>query len=148
MIVGGVLVIALGYFVKYSSIGNQMRATSQNNQAAMIVGVNINKIYTITFIFGASLSAIAGSLVGAMLVTEPSMGMHVIVKAFVVVIVGGMGSIVGSIIAGLGLGLIETFAGFLMPTEYIDIVGFSIMILVLLIKPSGIMGEKGRRSDA
>ncbi len=143
VLVAALLVILLGYFVKYSSLGNQMRATAQNFQAARIVGVNTDRVFASTFLIGSMLAGIAGALVGAMFVTEPAMGIHIIVKAFIVVIVGGMGSITGSIVAGLGLGLLETVAGAMMPAEFLDIIGFSIMIVVLLTKPTGIFGAKG-----
>ena len=138
-----VIVGFLVYFVKYTSLGNQMRATAQNFQAARIVGVHTDRVFALTFMIGATLAGIAGAMVGAMFVTEPTMGIHVIVKAFIVGIAGGMGSIAGSIVAGLGLGLVETLAGFLMPAEFLDIIGFSIMIIVLLTKPTGIFGTKG-----
>jgi len=141
-----ILVGLLGYFVKYSSLGNQMRATAQNFQAARIVGVNTDRVFALTFLIGSMLAGIAGALVGAMFVTEPAMGIHIIVKAFIVVIVGGMGSITGSIVTGLGLGLLETLAGAMMPAEFLDIIGFSIMIIVLLTKPTGIFGTKGDAS--
>jgi branched-chain amino acid transport system permease protein len=137
------LVGVLGYFVKFTRVGNEMRATAQNFQAARIVGVNTDRVFAQTFSIGAMLAGIAGALVGAMFVTEPAMGLHIIVKAFIVVIVGGMGSILGSIVAGVGLGLVETLAGALMPAEFLDIIGFSVMILVLLTKPTGIFGTKG-----
>lgn len=145
VIVGAIIVGILIYFVKYTSLGSQMRATAQNFQAATIVGINTDRVFALTFVIGAVLAGIAGALVGAMFVTEPTMGMTIIVKAFIVVIVGGMGSIAGSVVAGLGLGLVETIAGVLMPSEFIDIIGFSIMIIVLLTKPSGIFGIKGGR---
>jgi len=143
VIVGAIIVGILIFFVKYTSLGSQMRATAQNFQAATIVGINTDRVFALTFVIGAVLAGIAGALVGAMFVTEPTMGMTIIVKAFIVVIVGGMGSIAGSVVAGLGLGLVETIAGVLMPSEFIDIIGFSIMIIVLLTKPSGIFGIKG-----
>ncbi|MCB2190469.1 MAG: branched-chain amino acid ABC transporter permease [Deltaproteobacteria bacterium] len=143
VVVAFLLVALLSYFVKYSSLGNQMRATAQNFTAARIVGVNTDRVFASTFIIGSMLAGIAGALVGAMFVTEPAMGIHIIVKAFIVVIVGGMGSIIGSIVAGLGLGLLETVAGAVMPAEFLDIIGFSIMILVLLTKPTGLFGSKG-----
>lgn len=74
------------------------------------------------------------------------MGLQIVVKAFIVVIVGGIGSIEGSIIAGFGLALIETLAGALLPAEFIDIVGFSVMVVVLLTKPTGFFGVKAVRS--
>ena len=142
-LVAAVLVAFLGYFVKYTSLGNQMRATAQNFQAARIVGVHTDRVFSLTFMIGASLAGIAGALVGAMFVTEPAMGIHIIVKAFIVVIVGGMGSIAGSIVAGMGLALVETLAGAFMPAEFLDIIGFTLMIIVLLTKPTGIFGTKG-----
>ncbi|MCB2185026.1 MAG: branched-chain amino acid ABC transporter permease [Deltaproteobacteria bacterium] len=143
VVVAALLVALLAYFVKYSPLGKQMRATAQNFSAARIVGVNTDRVFASTFFIGAMLAGIAGALVGAMFVTEPAMGIHIIVKAFIVVVVGGMGSIIGSIVAGLGLGLLETVAGAAMPAEFLDIIGFSIMIIILLTKPTGLFGSKG-----
>ncbi len=145
-LVAAALVSLLAYFVKYTALGNQMRATAQNFQAARIVGVNTDRVFFLTFMIGAALAGVAGALVGAMFVTEPTMGIHIIVKAFIVVIVGGMGSIAGSIVAGMGLALVETLAGAFMPAEFLDIIGFSLMIIVLLTKPTGIFGTKGGAS--
>ena len=146
VLVVAVLVIALlGYVVKYTSLGRQMRATAQNIEAARIVGVPVDRVFASTFMIGAALAGVAGALVGAMFVVEPTMGLAVAVKAFVVVIVGGMGSIAGSIVAGFGLALIETMAGAMLPAEFIDIVAFSVMILVLLTRPSGLFGTKAVR---
>jgi branched-chain amino acid transport system permease protein len=142
LVVAVALIAVLAYVVKYTSLGRQMRAAAQNLEAARIVGVPIDRVFGATFMIGAALAGIAGALVGAMFVVEPTMGLSVAVKAFVVVIVGGMGSIAGSIVAGFGLALVETLAGALLPAEFIDIVAFSAMILVLLTRPTGLFGAK------
>jgi branched-chain amino acid transport system permease protein len=146
LVVAVLLIALLASIVKYTSLGKQMRATAQNIEAARVVGIPIDRVFSITFMIGAALAGIAGGLVGAMFVVEPTMGLQIVVKAFIVVIVGGIGSIEGSIIAGFGLALIETLAGALLPAEFIDIVGFSVMIVVLLTKPTGFFGVKAVRS--
>ena len=146
LVVAVLLIVLLASIVKYTSLGKQMRATAQNIEAARVVGIPIDRVFSITFMIGAALAGIAGALVGAMFVVEPTMGLQIVVKAFIVVIVGGIGSIEGSIIAGFGLALIETLAGALLPAEFIDIVGFSVMIVVLLTKPTGFFGVKAVRS--
>ena len=145
LVVAALLIALLGYVVKYTSLGRQMRATAQNIEAARIVGVPTDRVFSSTFMIGAGLAGVAGALVGAMFVVEPTMGLSVVVKAFVVVIVGGMGSIVGSVVAGFGLALSETLAGALLPAEFIDIVAFSVMIVVLLTRPTGLFGTKVAR---
>jgi len=119
-----------------------MRATAQNREAAVIMGVKLDRVYSLTFALGCALAAAAGGLIGAIFVVHPNMGFMPQLKGFVVVILGGMGSIWGAIAGGLILGLTESLGGGYISSQYIDAFAFIILILVLLLKPSGLFGHR------
>jgi branched-chain amino acid transport system permease protein len=131
--------IVLGHLViQRSLMGKAMRATFQNKEASALVGVRIDRIYTYAFTFGAGLAAAAGAVLGGFIPVEPSMGGVVTLKAFVVVILGGMGSFIGAIVGGLLLGLAEALGAGYLSTGWKDAIGFFAVILVLLIRPEGL----------
>jgi branched-chain amino acid transport system permease protein len=120
-----------------------MRAVFQQPEAAMLVGIPIQRIYSLTFALGTMLAALAGSFVASIFVVYPSAGQLVMVKAFAVVIVGGMGSFPGAIIGGLILGMTESLWGAFISTGYADAIGFVLVILILLLRPHGLFGIAG-----
>lgn len=131
--------IVLGHLViQRSLMGKAMRATFQNKEASALVGVRIDRIYTYAFTFGAGLAAAAGAVLGGFIPVEPSMGGVVTLKAFVVVILGGMGSFIGAIVGGLLLGLAEALGAGYLSTGWKDAIGFFAVILVLLFRPEGL----------
>ena len=142
---GIIVIISVMIFIQRSKMGKAMRATAAERDAAALMGVNIGKIYGFTFAFGTSLAGLAGGLLGAIFSVYPTMGVFAIIKSFVVVIVGGMGSMKGAIYAGLGLGIIETLGAGYISTEYKDSIGFAVMILFLLFYPQGIFGYRRSR---
>lgn len=123
--------------LNYTRIGKALRATFQNKQAAMLVGIEINRIHAFTFGLGAGLAALAGILLGSIFFVHPNMGSVATLKAFVVVILGGMGSFIGSIVGGLVLGIAESF-GTHVSSAYKDAIGFIFVILILLYRPQGL----------
>jgi len=135
--------IALYLFLKITKTGKAIRATAQNPAAAALSGINTNRIYDITMFISTTLAALAGGFLGAIYSLYPTMGLDVVVKAFVVVIVGGMGNLVGSIFAGFLIGFAEGLGGVYFGTEYRQVVAFVIMILVLWFRPKGILGRGG-----
>jgi len=135
--------IALYLFLKITKTGKAIRATAQNPAAAALSGINTNRIYDITMFISTTLAALAGGVLGAIYSLYPTMGLDVVVKAFVVVIVGGMGNLVGSIFAGFLIGFAEGLGGVYFGTEYRQVVAFVIMILVLWFRPKGILGRGG-----
>ncbi len=135
-----VTMIGLYSFLKLTKTGRAIRATAQNPSAAMLVGVNVYKIYDITMFLSTGLAALAGGILGPIYNVYPTMGLDVVAIAFVVVITGGMGNIIGSMLAGFLIGLAESLGGLFLGTEYREVVAFAIMILVLWIKPEGILG--------
>jgi branched-chain amino acid transport system permease protein len=137
-----IILIALWLFLKRSRLGRAIRATSQNRKAASLMGINVERMDMISFGLGAGLAGAAGTLwVVSGQVFNPYMGSVPAVKAFAIVIIGGLGSIPGAIIAGLVLGIAENFAVFTIGGAWKDAVAFIILIIVLIIKPTGLFGE-------
>ncbi|HVP94499.1 MAG TPA: branched-chain amino acid ABC transporter permease [Methanoregulaceae archaeon] len=137
-----VILIALWLFLKRSRLGRAIRATSQNRKAASLMGINVERMDMISFGLGAGLAGAAGTLwVVSGQVFNPYMGSVPAVKAFAIVIIGGLGSIPGAVIAGLLLGIAENFAIFTVGGAWKDAVAFIILIVVLIIRPTGLFGE-------
>jgi len=138
------ILIVLWLFLKRTRIGMEMRATSQNRKGAMLVGINVERIDIISFGLGCALAAAAGTLwVVSGQVFNPYMGSIPAVKAFAIIILGGLGSIPGAIIGGLLMGIAENGAAYLLGGIWKDAVSFIILIIVLVIRPTGLFGEKG-----
>ena len=138
MAVTGALIVVSHILVRRTRMGKAMRATFQNKEASALVGIRIDRIYMYAFAFGAALAAAAGAVLGGFIPVEPTTGSIVTLKAFVVVILGGMGSFVGAIVGGLLLGLAEALGAGYMPTGWKDAIGFFAVILVLLFRPEGL----------
>jgi branched-chain amino acid transport system permease protein len=137
-----VAIIILQIYLNRARMGVAIRATSQNRRAAQLMGININKVYTLTFAMGAGLAGLGGVLYGTLFAIFPTMGAMPTLKAFVVTILGGMGNIRGAIFSGFILGVAETLGGNYISMEYKNAIGFIIIILVLLITPNGLFGQK------
>jgi branched-chain amino acid transport system permease protein len=137
-----VLIIALVVFMKYTKLGKAVRATSQNREASLIVGINTDIVTGIVFGLGSAYGAVAGSLIGALFAVYPSMGSFLIQKGFAVLILGGLGSISGTVVGGLLIGLTENLGSMLISSDYKDVFAFVIMIVILMFKPTGLFGEK------
>ena len=143
LITAGVLMYLLRIIVMKTKIGTAMRAVSHNPAAASLMGINISGIISFTFIIGSSLAGAAGILYGLNYPSiDPLMGILPGLKAFVAAVLGGIGNIPGAAIGGMIIGLLETFVtGYISPT-YRDAIAFGILILILLFKPTGILGKK------
>ncbi|MDR3337610.1 MAG: branched-chain amino acid ABC transporter permease [Treponema sp.] len=145
IILSALLMVALNYIVNYTKRGKAMRAVSFDLKAASLMGVSVNGIIAFTFGLGSILAAAAGVLyASAYPQVNPLMGMMPGLKAFVAAVLGGIGSIPGAMIGGLILGIAETFTKGFISSQFSDAISFSILIIVLLIKPTGIMGKKLR----
>jgi len=145
-----VLVAALGLIVgahlliHRTRLGRAMRATFQDADTAALMGVRIRRIYTATFAIGSGLAAAAGALLGPIFIAYPSMGDLASLKAFSVVILGGLGNIAGAMVGGLVLGVAEELGAGYVSSGYRDAVGFVIIIAVLLLRPSGLFARAER----
>lgn len=134
------LVVLLQLGLHYTLMGKQIRATFQQREAAQLVGIDISRLYSLTFACGAALAATAGVMLGSIFVVHPSMGGLATLKAFIVVILGGIGNFPGAIAGGLILGIAESF-GSMFSSAYKDAAGFLLVILILLFKPAGLFGK-------
>lgn len=138
-----VIMVALTLFVNKTRLGQAMQAVAEDNGAAMLMGINVNAIIALTFAIGSALAAIAGMLLCSSYPSlTPYTGSMPGIKAFVAAVFGGIGSIPGAFIGGLLLGIIESLSKAYITSQLSDAIVFSVLILVLLIKPTGILGRK------
>ncbi len=137
------VLVTLGLFIGKTKIGLAMRATSQINRTAMLMGINVEKIYMITFALGSALAAVAGGLYGIIFTFDNQVGSLPTIIAFAIIILGGLGSIKGAIVGGLLYGIAEQLATLFLGGIWGSAVAFAMLIIVLIIRPSGIFGEKG-----
>ena len=135
------ILLFLWWLTHFTKIGVAMRATSFNLKAAELMGINTNRIIAFTFFLGAALAGLAGILMGYTMSVEPMMGMSLGLKAFVATVVGGIGIIPGAALGGFILGIAENMVAGLYKSSFRDGVSFFILIIILLIKPSGILGK-------
>ncbi|MDR6216366.1 branched-chain amino acid ABC transporter permease [Paracidovorax wautersii] len=137
------IVVCLGtwYVIEKTKLGAYLRAGTENPRLVEAFGVNVPVMITLTYAFGAALAAFAGVLAAPVYQVTPLMGQNLIIVVFAVVVIGGMGSIMGSILTGLGLGVIEGFTKVFYP-EASSTVVFVIMVIVLLIRPAGLFGKE------
>jgi branched-chain amino acid transport system permease protein len=146
LIVSSLLMVLLHLTVRYSKAGKAMRATSESYETASLMGINVNNIISFTFAIGAALAAVGGVLVGIYFNSvHPLMGVIVGLKSFCAAVLGGIGSIPGAMIGGLFLGIAEVMGVALGFGTYRDAIAFALLILVLLIKPTGILGRPIQR---
>lgn len=128
------------WYVEFTPGGRLMKAVAQNRIGAAVCGINLKAIYNWTFAIGCVLAALAGATLGANSAIYPSIGQHMVIKVFIVLILGGMGSIPGAIAGGLALGLVEALGGGLLSVEYRDAFGYLLLVLMLLLRPQGFFG--------
>lgn len=140
-----ILMIILNYIINYTKTGKAMRAVSYDMQAASLMGISVNKTIAFTFALGAILAAAGGVLYAtAYPQIEPTMGTMPGLKAFVAAVLGGIGSVPGAMLGGYILGIAETMTKGFLVSQFSDAISFSILIIILLVKPTGILGEKIR----
>ena len=143
IIVAAVLMVSLQYVVfEKTLLGKKLQATSQDKEMASMLGIPVALMVLITFAYSAALGGLAGVLVAPVLFVSVGMGSTIALKAFAANIIGGFGSIPGAIIGGLVIGLAETLGAAYISTPYKDAFGFIILLLVLLVRPQGLFGER------
>ncbi len=138
------LILASHLLINRTRVGTAMRATFQDRETAALMGIDVARIHTLTFAFGSGLAAAAGALLGSVFLVYPSMGDLASLKAFCVVILGGLGNVTGALLGGLILGLAEEFGAGYISSGYRDAVGFIIIIIVLVVRPSGLFTRAER----
>ncbi len=136
------MMIILTVVIKYTRIGKAMRATAQDTTMAMLVGINVNRIISVTFIIGSALAAVGGLLIASHIgQINFYIGFIAGIKAFTAAVLGGIGSIPGAVLGSFVLGLTESFATGYVSSDYEDVFAFSLLVLILIFKPSGLLGK-------
>jgi branched-chain amino acid transport system permease protein len=145
IVFSALLMLVLNYIINYTKRGKAMRAVSFDIQAASLMGISVNGTISFTFALGSILAAAGGMLFAfAYPQVSPTMGTMPGLKAFVAAVFGGIGSVPGAMIGGITLGIAETLTKGFLSSQYADAISFSILIIILLVKPTGILGKKTR----
>ncbi|MFC0212279.1 branched-chain amino acid ABC transporter permease [Paenibacillus chartarius] len=139
-----VLTVLLYWFLHKTILGKAIRATSISRDGSSIVGIQVKRINYITFGIGAALAAVAGTLITPFFYTSPVAGSSFVLKAFIVVVLGGLGNFVGALIGGLLIGVSEALGGVFLEGSWKELVTFALFILVLLFRPTGLFGRGGK----
>ena len=136
------LMVGLYFFIQKTKIGKAMRAVAESKDAAALMGIDVNRIIMITFVAGSTLAAAAGVMVGIYYTQiNHMMGFIPGIKAFTAAVLGGIGNVVGAMLGGFFLGMAEALGVLVMPSEYKDVIAFGLLVLVLIFRPRGILGE-------
>ncbi|MCI7095696.1 MAG: branched-chain amino acid ABC transporter permease [Clostridiales bacterium] len=143
VLVSVVVMFALTWFTGSTRTGKAMRAVSEDQDAAQLMGINVNRTISTTFAIGSALAAVAGVLLCSTVPTlQPTTGSMPGIRAFTAAVLGGIGSIPGAMLGGILIGIIETFAKAYISTQFSDAVVFSVLIIILLVKPAGLLGKQ------
>ena len=137
------VMIGLTLFTGKTKMGKAMRAVAEDRDAAQLMGINVNRTISVTFAIGSALAAVAGVLLCSTVPTlQPTTGSMPGIRAFTAAVFGGIGSIPGAMIGGVALGLIETFSKAYISTQFSDAIVFLVLIIILLVKPAGLLGKR------
>ena len=141
IVAAGFFIVVLQVFIKRTWLGATIEAVAQNPEGAELVGISIDRVSSLTFGIGTALAAAAATLIAPVFLVYPTMGSMPNLKAFVVIIIGGMGSIPGAVIGGFMLGLIEALGGGYISTDYKDLFAFGTLVTFLTLRPTGLFGK-------
>lgn len=139
-----IVIATTAALMKWSFWGKQVRAVAQNRLGASLAGIDTARASSIVFMLSGGLAAFAGALLSPVINASPDVGAFPAIKSYIIVVLGGMGSVPGSIIASLALGVIESFGAVYLSYDYRDAFGLGLLMLFLLFRPQGLFGEKGR----
>ena len=139
------ILAAVLYVVNKTELGTVIRAASHDKDMSGALGINVAKIYTLVFALGAALAAVAGVLMGPIYFVYPTMGMDAILRAFIVVIVGGMGSVMGAVVAALMIGEVESLFSLWISPTWAETLVFVVLIISMVIRPGGLFAKTGQR---
>jgi branched-chain amino acid transport system permease protein len=147
VIIGAIVaVMSLNLLIAHTRLGRAMRAVAQDAEIAQVQGIRVDVIFPVAFVLGVSLAAFAGVLMAPVLSVSPFIGLAPTLKAFVIVVIGGLGSVPGAVAGGLLIGLIESFAGTFVSASLSEILQFLVVIAVVLLRPQGLLGRKEREA--
>jgi branched-chain amino acid transport system permease protein len=142
LVISLVCLFALHQFLHKTYTGKAIRATVEDWEAAALMGIDIHKVYLLSFLLGAALAGIAGTLVAVSYSIDPAMGMHWTLKGLIVMVLGGLGSFIGTFVGGIVLGVTESTTAMYISSNYRQVVGLLLFLLVLIFRPQGLFGAK------
>ncbi len=142
LVIAVFFLVALQLYLRRTYMGKAIRATVQNWEAAYLMGIDIHKVYLLAFAIGAALAGVAGTLVTLNFSIQPNMGLNWTLKALMVMVLGGLGSIPGTFLGGIVLGVTESATSFFISSNYREIAGLVLFLLVLIFRPQGLLGTK------
>jgi branched-subunit amino acid ABC-type transport system permease component len=140
-----VVVLALGAFLTRTKYGLAVRAVAQQPDAAAVVGISVESIHRLTFTIGAGLAALGGALYATVFFAEPYMGDRLLLLTFVIVVLGGLGSVLGALVGAIAIGLIEAYVGGYWDGSYVELVTFALIVVMLVLRPQGLLGKQVAR---
>jgi branched-chain amino acid transport system permease protein len=137
------ITLALMIFIKRSYIGKAIRATVQDRDAAMLMGINVPRIFLLTFASGSALVGLAGCIMLPLYSTFPTVGLNFVLIAYVIVVLGGMGSMEGALLGGVCVGIVQSLSGYYVAPAYGQMFYFLLFLLVMIFRPNGLLGQRG-----
>jgi branched-chain amino acid transport system permease protein len=144
LVISLVCLFALQQFLRRTYTGKAIRATVEDWEAASLVGINVHKVYLLSFLLGTALAGVAGALVMVSFSVEPAMGMHWTLKSLIVMVLGGVGNFMGTFVGGILLGATESTTAFFISGNYRQVVSLVLFLLILIFRPQGLFGVKER----
>jgi branched-chain amino acid transport system permease protein len=135
------LLAALFAFLTFHRQGVAIRAVAQNPDAAQAMGIHLVRIFSLTIALGVGLAGAGGALIAPQFNVYPAVGLPLTIKAFAITILGGMGNVIGALIASLVIGITEALAVMVIPSQWQNLIAFAVMVLVLLVRPQGLLGR-------
>jgi branched-chain amino acid transport system permease protein len=141
-LVAGLITAGAFLFLKRTRLGKAIRATSQSREVALVCGIDVQRIYLLTFGLASGLAAAGGSLLAVIVAIQPEMGQVWTFKSFLVIVLGGAGNYPGALLGGLLLGLVEQLASLFLTTQLSEAVAYVLLVLVLLVRPTGLLGGR------
>jgi branched-chain amino acid transport system permease protein len=138
ILVASAMIAATYWFIKHTRMGKMMQATAQNPEGAALSGINTKYVHAYTFALACALAALSGALVGPTAMLYPTVGDWAVLKGFIVVVMGGLGSVTGALLGGLILGVAESLGGGYISLGFKEAIGYAIIIVVLLLRPNGL----------
>ena len=139
-----ILAVALYYILMHTRLGAQVRAVSQDRAASVLMGINVDRIYALTFCVGVAMVGLAGAIILPVFSAYPTVGTFFSTSSFVVVVLGGLGSFTGALLGGLIIGIVETAAGVFASTELAQVFSLLVFLIVLFVRPQGLLGKGAR----
>jgi len=142
IVVTALVFLTQALFFAGTRLGRRLRATAEDQETARLMGVNVRAMIALTFTLSAALAALAGVLVAPVIFVSPDLGLFIILKAFIAIVIGGFGSIAGTLVGGVFLGVIEVLTAAYVSSAYKDVFAFALLVVVLLVLPHGFFGER------